>query len=281
MLPKKTLIAFDGSFYAVNALDFAIAIASDPADQFIGIFIQDLSYPFLGTSYGIEPQPFEYSYEIMNQMIEEDLKEIDKNIILFTERCKEAGIKFKVHQDKGVPADELVRESAFADIIVTGIKTYFSNITNDDGDSVVNELLENAHCPVWIVPDEIKRIDEIVFAYDGLESSVWAIKQFTYLYGEQMKDKAFTLLSIKTNEADEIENEKIILEYTKVHYPDIRFINRVGKVEDEIPYFVKTSSNAALVLGMQHRNFFSRIFNPGHTKNLLQASSLPVFIAHC
>lgn len=96
-----------------------------------------------------------------------------------------------------------------------------------------------------------------------------------------MKDKKFILLSIKTNEEDEIENEKIILEYAKLHYPEISIVKRIGKIDEEIPYFVKTSSNAALVLGMQHKNFFSRLFNPGHAKNLLQASSLPVFIAHC
>src|SRR4030095_10345077 len=107
---------------------------------------------------------------------------VDENISLFKNSCKANDTRYSVHHLKGQPLKELMRESMFADMIITDGSISFS--TEKDGwpSEFVKELLAHAKCPVIISPLSFDGINEIVFAYDGTESSIFAIKQFTYLF---------------------------------------------------------------------------------------------------
>ena len=44
------------------------------------------------------------------------------------------------------------------------------------------EALRASESPVVVVPENFSRIDHLAFAYDGGKESMFAIKQFTYLF---------------------------------------------------------------------------------------------------
>jgi len=278
-IKKKILVAFDGSHYSGPVLDFAISLCKGNGNQLTGLFIEDLSYIYMLTNIGTEPQTFEYPTALLDDIEKEDLKAIDQNITLFKNKCAEAGINFNAHLDKGVPAAELVKESAFADILLIGYQTYFSNL-NQASSETVQDFLKGSHCPVWVVPQVANDIHEIIFAYDGHESSVWAIKQFILLFGDNYKHKKATLLRIINNPGEDLGNEPLILDYLRLNFPAIEHEVRVGKPEVEIPQFAENMPGSLLIMGSYGRGFISRLFKKSAAEKVIESGSVPVFIAH-
>jgi len=57
-------------------------------------------------------------------------------------------------------------------------------------------VIGSAQCPVVIAPSANTVVDEIVFCYDGSPSSLFAMKQFTYLLPE-LTDTKGTIVQVK------------------------------------------------------------------------------------
>jgi hypothetical protein len=121
---------------------------------------------------------------------------------------------------QGEPLWAIIRESLYADIIVTDGNTCFNGY-NGWPSEFVKDLLENAKCPIVVAPFNFDGIDEIVFAYDGTDSSVFAAKQFIYLFPEFDETKITLLQVLKEEDADITEKEKLkellMMYYSAVH----------------------------------------------------------------
>ena len=276
---KKILLAFDGSRYSEMALNFAIGLCKENGNQLTGIFVEDLSYLYMLTNIGSEPQAYEYPAALINDIEKEDMKVIGQSISAFKNKCSDAGINFNVHLDKGVPAGELIKESIYADLLLIGYQVYFSNM-NERSNETLKDFLEGAHCPVWVVPESMHDIKEIIFTADDKGSSAWAIKQFMQIFGDVFKNKKATLLSARNNAGAEPENELLILDYLRLNFPDIRLEVRIGKAEEEIPRFAESVDSGMLVMGAYGRGFISRLFRKSAAEKIIATGTVPVFIAH-
>lgn len=274
---KKILVAFDGSAYSEGALNYALNI-SKKETLIVGVFIEDLSYIGFTSFFGEEFLVFDY--DVNNKIKEETETKIKQNIQLFENKCKTANAKYKVHFDKGVPVRELVIESRYADLIVIGYQTFFSSISKIAGEDFLKDVLSEAECPVIVVPEKYESIENIIFAYDGKSQSVYAIKQFTYLFSEFLKTKNITLLSISETKEQTLENETLIKEYLSAHYPKITFEQISGKADEAIINFAELTTNPLIVMGSFGRNVFSRFFNPSIANKIIRKKTVPIFVSH-
>jgi hypothetical protein len=69
----------------------------------------------------------------------------------------------------------LIEESRFADLLIIDAETSFNRGLEANPTRFVKEILQHAECPVVISPVSFEGLDEIIFAYDGSASSVYAI----------------------------------------------------------------------------------------------------------
>ena len=94
--------------------------------------------------------------------------------------------------------------------------------------------MASAECPVFLAPDEFEYADEIVFCYDGSASSVFAIKQFTYLFPE-LRSKKVMLLQVNKRANEEFDEEhRRVMDLLRAHYPSVAYHGLKGDVKDEL-----------------------------------------------
>ena len=97
---------------------------------------------------------------------------------------------------------ELTKETRFADLLIIGSEIFFKNISDNDSNIFLKHTLQHTECPVMVVPEKFYFPSQNILAYDGSASSVFAIKQFAYLFPDLCDNK--TILVYATEETGDI-----------------------------------------------------------------------------
>lgn len=277
---QKIVFAVNALRPGLKSLDFAAYLAGLTQSPLKGLFLQKRVYeaePHLKT-------PFALAYvETITSEGEESAGEralVEQNIQLFGNACINRDVPFTTDIMAGNPLDELVDESRFADIILVNANTCFENGSAEGSPSkFVKNLLASAECPVFITPEGFEGADEIIFTYSGDESSVFAIKQFTYLF-PQLATKKAVLLYVAQGQETDIRHSAQIADWLHVHYTNVHTEVLHGSPGYELlgKFINKTSS--ILVMGAFGRNIISQFFKQSTSELILKIINLPIFIAH-
>jgi nucleotide-binding universal stress UspA family protein len=272
---KKILVAFDSSSFSAGALDYALRSFPGASTLIVGVFIEDLSYLGYVTLFGEDY--FAFDTRVLEKMEKEAEGKLDENMKIFEQRCREAGANYKIHLDKGVPANELVRESLFADLIILGYQTFFSSVSGET--SILKDVLADAECPVLVVPEQYKPVESLILTFDGKVASVYAIRQFTQLFPD-LAGLPASLLHITKGKEDIDDNLNLMKEYLSINYPNLVIQSTSGSADEVIINSAEALAAPLVVMGAYGRSAFSRFFSRSTASRLLKEKSWPVFAAH-
>lgn len=277
---EKILIAIDAAGIEKNAVEFACYLVRLTRSKLTGVFLENM---LGGTNMGLQEaagydsgkQPLENSIENY-----ENRKElIERNIDRFKEKCISEETVCHVHRNRGLPEKEVVTESRFADLLVIDPETSFTPSYRGAPTAFARFVLKNAECPVVIAPKSFAGVDEIVFTYDQSASSVFAIKQFTYLF-PQLHNKKVTILQVSETGQWEDADKYIFSEWLKDHYRDLHFEAMKGDTDTALLDYLLRKKDIFLVMGSYGRNNLSLIFKHSRSRLLISTVNLPIFIAH-
>ena len=272
---KKILVAFDSTAFSSGALDYALNLTAGQKALIVGVFIEDLSYLGYVTLFGEDY--FAFDNRVLDKMEKEAEGKLDEHMKAFESKCKAANVNYKIHLDKGVPANELVRESLFADMILLGYQTFFSSVAGEA--SILKDVLIDAECPVLAVPEQYKSIQSLLLTFDGKSASVYAIRQFTQLFSSFSSLPA-TMLHITKPKEETNDRSELMKEYLSINYPNLKIETISGAAEEVIMSYAEKLSDPLVVMGAYGRSAFSRFFSRSTAGKLLKEKSLPVFAAH-
>ena len=280
---EKILLIIDAQNFKPEILDFVAGISEPGKSRVAGVFLFDDMLKATPYIRSIGGQTF--VEEII--LTDAEIKERDEVMLqcsrIFKEECRKRSINMLVHKDHGNPLKRILKESRYADLIITDTNISFST-DNTFPTKFVKELLTAAECPVLIAPEYYNKIDEVVFAYDGSKSSVAAIKQFCY-HLPKLTDKKIVVLHFAA-EMPEIENvfdKSIFEEWLKMKFVDYSFVTIPGDSREGVfTYFMdhRERSNSLLVMGAFGRGLLSTFFRPSTSELVLRAIDIPVFITH-
>ena len=182
---------------------------------------------------------------------------------------------------KNVALQELLHESIYSDLLIIDKKEDFSGSGHEVPTEFLRDLLASVHCPVLIVPTKFKKIEEIIFLYDGAPASVQAIKMFSYTL-PVFYNKKIEVLTVKNDEnALHVPDAKLIREFMNSHYPSADFIIERGNAREEIlKYLRERNNNAMVVTGAYGRGLVSRMLKPSIADYLIKDLDIPIFISH-
>jgi hypothetical protein len=118
-----------------------------------------------------------------------------------------------------------------------------------------------------------------MYWHDGSESSVFAIKQFAYLFPDFEKNK--TLLVYADEEGDrKIPEESYIEELAARHFPDLTIMKLELDPKKYFASWMSEKKNSILVSGSFGRSLFTQAFRKSFIAKVIKEHSLPVFITH-
>ena len=180
---RKILVAINASNPDKNSLEFASYLGRLTNSKITGVFLENLAFEeTLNLKTPLERSNFKAGSDEQIGLKHDSTELIEQNISTYKEAAANRGVNLLLHRDRGIPAYELIEESRFADMIVLDAATSFNKQFEGTPTNFIKDVLKNTECPVIIAPEYFEAIDEIVFTYDGSASSVFAIKQFTYLF---------------------------------------------------------------------------------------------------
>lgn len=275
---KKFLAVFNESGFSKSTMDYAIQLTREANAFLVGFF--------LGGSVSVPHRASKSDTASKNKrgILKEQAKGQNKTgeiIKQFEQSCGRAGIMYSFHRNKGVALQELKQESIFADLIIINDNEKFDRLAKVSPTRFIKELLSDVQCPVLIVPDLFKPIDKVTLLYDGGPSSVFAIKMFSYLFGE-ITDASIEVFTVKDKmEGSHLPNNKLIREFIRRHFPKANYIVEKGNTEEEILGHLRYhEGNELVVLGAYRRSEISRWFKTSMADILMKELDTPLFIAH-
>lgn len=272
---KKILLAFDGIHFSEGAFKFAQALNEKEPVLLTGVFLPQVSYANLWSyADGAVAVPF-------IPLVEEDEAGlINKNIERFKELCHKNSIEYKVHKDFfDFALPELKKETRFADLLILGSENFYRNLASGTPNEYLKDALHGAECPILVVPEQFNFPQSNILAYDGSESSVFAIKQFTYLFPE-LSNNSTLLVTAKAEEAEHLPNEEYMAELAGRHFSDLTLLSLDINPKKHFATWISEKQGAILVTGSFGRSFFSQLFKKSFVSEVIAEHKLPVFIAH-
>lgn len=103
--------------------------------------------------------------------------------------------------------------STVSDLMILGNQKEF------DAD-LVRQLMGNMHCPMLILPRDVE-VDCLLVAHDASQSSVRMVKHFLSLFSKEFRKRPLSALMTEPLSEEEIQNEKVFINYMKLFFPDI------------------------------------------------------------
>lgn len=275
---KKILAVFDGTKYSEGASKYAIEMAKATNSMLVGVFIRDLRYINFTYAYAWDQPLVDYTSIEKSQQEESD--KIDLNIQLFHRACDEKGVHHKIHLNKGVPLQEVLRESAYADVLVIDSHTGFFSFSDSAPSPFLKDLLADSYCPILIVPHTYSYFDKTILCYDGSPSSIYAIKMFAYLFPE-LRDMKTDVVSVNESTSNHFTEGSNLKDLIKQHYDEAAYEILHGNPENELVEFLKKKGeNSIVVMGAYGRSAVSRFFQQSMSNRIIKEIRVPVFIAH-
>ncbi len=273
---KKILLAFDGPHFSDAAFEFARKMNESQPILLTGIFLPQANVANLWSYSGGGISGPVYIPLVEN----DDAKVIAKNISRFELKCRNSGIDYRVHKDfTDFALPELKKETVFADLLIIGSGSFYENIGSGQPNEYLEDALHGVECPVIVVPEKFEYPTRNILAYDGSKSSVYAIKQFAYLFPEMVKNTS--LLVYANEEAEQkIPDELFIEELAARHYPDLSIMKLAINPRKHFASWLGEKEASILISGSFGRSMISRLIKKSFIASVIKEHKIPVFITH-
>jgi hypothetical protein len=269
---KNILIVSNEFGFSQNVMRFGIEVARTDGSLLHSIFMrplhqeEELSYMF--------PNDYRLSGVDINEdtLKQEDQRLIEMNTQYFKDECAAAGIPFEIDVQQQTTLKEFIEKSYFSDLIILDAD---ANL----GPYQLKDLLTDAHCPVCLIPSRAQAVEQVVLCYDGSDNSIYAMKQYSYLF-PQWRTKPTTLLTINSNRVAG-EGETYLTAWLKQHFPAAKRELLAGNPQKELVHYVSGMPQGTLVvLGAYSRGAISRLVHQSTADTLLQQTGATLFVAH-
>lgn len=273
---RKILLAFDGTNFSRGAFEFARQLNQQSPGLVTGVFLPQVNYSNIWSYAGTAAM----SPMFIPMAENEDIIAIEKNIARFESLCQKNHIEYRVHKDFtdfALPA--LFKETRFADLLILGSENFYASLGIGEPNESTTDTLHGTECAVLVVPEKFQFPESNILAYDGSDDSVFAIKQFAYLFPELCRNKTL-LVYAKEEASKELPDEVYIEELAARHFTDLTLLKLQINPKDFFERWIRDRKGSVLVSGAFGRSIFSRIFKKSFVTDTIRDHNIPVFVTH-
>lgn len=272
---KKILLPFDGIHFSESVFEFVKKLNELNPILLIGVFLPQISYANVWSyADGMGGPLFVPALE------ETDTEAIEKNIDRFQNLCQRNAIEYRIRKDlTDLALPELKKESRFADFMVINSETFYENMGTGNPNTYLKDALHEIECPAIVLSNDFVFPTSNILSYDGSESSVYAIKQFIYLFPELINNSTI-LLYISSESEKNIPNEPYIEEFVARHFNDVTITKIDINFKKYFSTWIADKKSAILITGSFGRSTFSNFFKKSFVTDVIKEHKLPVFVSH-
>ncbi|HZH94378.1 MAG TPA: universal stress protein [Flavisolibacter sp.] len=265
---KKILTIFNGAHNPMHVIRFSMEAAKENGYSIQAVFLDEESSTFDGYPF---PNDLSLTEEqVTTETVEEEKARLLANNVRFVEdECAIAGVPCII--ERGVSFKGLIAHSETAGFIALDSRAEFEHFDLED-------VLIDAHCPVYLVADTAQKIKHVIFAFDGSEMSMYAIQEFTALFPKMNGVKSY-LVSVNTEMESEHEAFIKNLPAAQANNMTVHHLEGAEK-EVFIDFLRQYPDDAVVIMGAFSRSALSRMFHKSLATIVLNETRLSLFIAH-
>ncbi|TDW96707.1 hypothetical protein [Dinghuibacter silviterrae] len=190
---------------------------------------------------------------------------------LFASECAQHYIRYDIaDNDQPWNKDLLARESRFADVMLASAELFC------EGN---NEALRAAECPVMIIPEGFKKIGHVYIAYDGSKESMFALRQFCYLFPD-LADLPTEIMYARDEGNLDMPDQEQLKRFAQLKFDNMSYSKLHFKAADFFSTWISGKKDALLVSGSFGRSGLSYVGKPSFIEDVIRRHTLPIFIAH-
>ncbi|WP_127127454.1 universal stress protein [Pseudoflavitalea rhizosphaerae] len=277
---KKILLVVDPVHLNQHTLAFGCYLARLTKSGIKGIFLEDQSADRDNLSTGNEEQPYvEYELNEASTLLKEKQKSIEQQIQYFKSYFDNHGIINHVHENKDMTLQEIIRETRFSDMVVIDAEAGFDASINEVPGAVAKKVLAESECPVIIAPLTFEGIDEIIFAYNGGQACMFAIKQLADLLPD-LHELRITVLEVVEPGREPALYSNSFKEWMETRFSNINYVLLPGPTDNAMLGYLIEKNKSLIVMGAYGRNTVSNFFRHSSADVVLKTTSQPLFITH-
>lgn len=273
---KKIILAFDGDHFSEGALEFARQLNEKSPILLTGVFLPQVDYANLWSYSGGS-----MSGAAFVPLVEDaDAITVKVNIKRFESFCKNYGIRFTIHKDYfDLAIPQLKKETRYADLLIVSSEVFYEQAGTQTPNDYLKEVLHDVECPVIVLPEKFDFPGTNILTYDGSASSVYAIRQFAYLFPELVKNNT-TLVYANEKDPEYLPGERDIKELVTQHFPNTSWFRLEANPKKYFTDWLEQNKGAILVCGAFSRSGISMLFRKSFITDVIADHRIPVFIAH-
>lgn len=271
---KKILFVCDVNNFPAGAFKFIESLHEQEPVLLTGAFFHSENFDVtMPTSLVFAPDP-------LLAFTDADTIAVKSSIEKFERKCQQQGIEYRVHEESEVfKLDDLVKETRFADVMVLSDRLFFSHLDPEQPNSYMKDALHASECPVMIVPEDYSAVTNITIAYDGTKESMFALKQFCYLFPEFTNLKTEIVYWVDKTD-DEMPDMEYIEEFGARHFTDLNFKQLFFDPKKYIADWVRKNKGSVLIAGSYKRSWLSSLLNKSFVEDIIKNPPAVIFIAH-
>lgn len=275
---RNILIGLDGSSDSLNALELAIQWATKLSAQLVGLGIVD--EVTIRRSEAIPVGEGYYCSQVVPQLLAEHRHKVEGYLDQFRQRCTEASVTCSVLEDRGLPYEEILRESARYDLVMFGQETHFRWDCEDRSDETLWTVLKNTPRPVVVVPPALPPGAPVAVAYDGSLPADRALQAFQ-ASGLDLHDPVL-VLTIDSDQAEGIRRAERGTEFLLSHgiCATPLVLEPVGSVAQAILDEVRRQNARLVVMGAYGHSTIREFLLGSVTKAVVRGTSAPLFLCN-
>lgn len=271
---KKILLVSVGKCFPKGALDFIAYLHEQEPVLVTGMLFPHISYAkIIGAAYAP-------GADVLIETQAEEEEAIHQSIADFEDYCRKNDIDYRVRMQKDLfSINDVVIDTRFADLLVLSGTTFDANPLDDELSASSQQILHQSECPVIVIPEKFTSIDKIVLTYDGEKESMYALKQFSYLF-PGWRNLEVCLVYVNAHDNADIPYFDYLKEYAARHFSNLTFSKLTF---EESRYFItwaQNEKNALVVAGAFGRSGLSMVFHSSFLKDLIDDHSMGLFITH-
>ena len=268
---KKILVVFDGYNFSGASLDFVQNLSLNTPFLLTGVFLSSIDYrTFL--SYPLAASGYLSAIAYDNDLFV-------NNVAYFKSYCEKNGIEYRVHDDLGGDALDILKlETRFADLMVLGSETFFKDVEMSTPGEYLKDVLRDTECPILLLPEAYSFPEKLILTYDGGKQSMYALKQFAYIFPELCHKEATLVYGSTKNE--DLPNMDMMEEFASRHYSNLNILKLDADPKKYFNTWLANNKNAMVISGAFGRTDVSMLFSKSFMTEVIAEHKVPVFIAH-
>ncbi len=276
---KKILFPIDFSETAKNAFRYCIRLADEYGASIhllhvVSPALQMMDTPIIAADVTLDK--IETAKELLQSFVDMSLLQVQGSHALHRIPPMQS------HVEIGEAVSVITKTARFesADLIVMGTRNEHDTLERFFG-SMTTGVLERAHCPVWVVPEEAQfdKLDIAAYATDLQEADAEHIWQASQLL--EPFHPTVHCVHVSNNGHDNHINFQDIERFFASNAPalKIQFHQLEGKsVSDSLEAFSQANGVDVLIMYAPQHNLIERIFYPSETKRMALNTRIPLLL---